>query len=77
MRRWQPAPAQPLPELIERTGVPGGVILHVGCGDGRVTASLSSSGRFLVRGLNRDAAAIQSASRHVHDLAHVCQLSRD
>ena len=62
------APARPLSELIKRTGVPGGVILHVGCGDRRVTASLSSSGRFLVRGLDRDAAAVQSATRHAHDL---------
>ncbi len=59
---------QSLPERIRQTDVRGGVLVHVGCGDGQVTAALPSTERFIVRGLDTDPAAVREAARHVHHL---------
>ena len=41
-------------EIIEKSGVSGGFVAHVGCGDGRLTASLGAEERFTVHELDRD-----------------------
>jgi len=48
-------------EILERAGVQGGLVVHLGCGDGRLTAALRAGKRYLVHGLDSDASAIQSA----------------
>jgi outer membrane protein assembly factor BamB len=40
--------------VLEETGVQGGLIVHVGCGDGKLTAALSAGDRYVVHGLDRD-----------------------
>ena len=39
--------------LLDASGVRAGLIVHVDCGDGRLTTDLGRSGRYLVRGLVR------------------------
>jgi len=34
-------------EIVRAAGASGGLCVHLGCGDGRLTAELSSGGRFL------------------------------
>ena len=46
--------AQEAQRLAGAGGAVGGLIVHVGPGDGRLTAALSSGGRFLVHGLIAD-----------------------
>ncbi len=48
-------------ELVERSGVAGGLIVHVGCGDGRVTAALRVNERYVVQGLDGDASNVAAA----------------
>jgi outer membrane protein assembly factor BamB len=51
--------------LIERTNLPGGVIVHVGRGDGRFTAALRRNEAFVVQGLDTDLARIAQAREYV------------
>ena len=41
-------------EILEKTGISGGLIVHVGCGDGQFTAALRAGDHYLVQGLDRD-----------------------
>jgi 2-polyprenyl-3-methyl-5-hydroxy-6-metoxy-1,4-benzoquinol methylase len=58
----QPVGATKLAEQILTTsGVDGGVIIQLGCGDGQLTAALRASDRFLVQGLDADAKNVEAA----------------
>lgn len=37
-------------QILKETGVTGGLVVHVGCGDGKLTAALRASEAFVVRG---------------------------
>jgi outer membrane protein assembly factor BamB len=52
-------------DILALSAVPGGLCVHVGCGDGTLTAALSADGRFLVHGLERDAATAEAAIRFI------------
>ena len=41
-------------EILRESGVQGGVIVHLGCGDGRSTAALRTRGSVIVHGLDRN-----------------------
>ncbi len=51
--------------ILEATRVTGGLVVHVGCGDGNLTAALGVSGRYLVHGLDADSANIEKAREHI------------
>jgi hypothetical protein len=55
-------------ELLRATGVQGGLIVHLGCGDGKLTAALRANGSYLVQGLDADAKNIEAARRHIQSL---------
>ena len=55
------APADDAKAILAATGMRGGLVAHVGCGDGQLTAALSDGGKNVVHGLDRDAAAVQRA----------------
>ena len=40
--------------IIQESGVTGGLIVHLGCGDGKLTAALRGNESFLVQGLDAD-----------------------
>jgi len=44
--------------IYETTGVQGGLVVHLGCGDGKLTADLLANDRYLVHGLDTDVACI-------------------
>ena len=52
-------------EILDACGVSGGLIVHVGCGDGRLTAAMGAEEGRLVAGLTRTAAEVNAARRHV------------
>lgn len=54
-------------EILDTTGVKGGVIVHLGCGDGKVTAALGASGRYTVVGLDADAGNVAKAREVVRE----------
>jgi outer membrane protein assembly factor BamB len=43
----------------------GGVIVHLGCGDGSLTAALRTNDRFLVHGLDTNSAGVQRARENI------------
>ncbi len=47
-------------DLIKQSGVQGGVVVHLGCGDGTLTQQLLVSDRYRVQGLDTDAANVQA-----------------
>jgi len=52
--------------IIARTGVAGGLIVHLNCGDGKRTAALHAGDAYVVQGLDTDAAAIAKARAFIH-----------
>jgi len=52
-------------QILKTAGVEGGLVVHVGCGDGRLTAALHAGDRYLVHGLDTDADAVARARDHV------------
>jgi outer membrane protein assembly factor BamB len=55
-------------EILDRTGLKGGLIVHLGCGDGELTAALHINDRYLVHGLDRSPHAITKARKHIKGL---------
>ena len=51
--------------LVALSGIKGGLVVHVGCGDGKLTAELAASGSFVVQGLDTNAANVTKARRHI------------
>ena len=60
--------ATPAKKLLQRSGVNGGVVVHLGCGDGKLTAALHGSDSLLVHGLDTDAAKVEKAQSHIDSL---------
>jgi len=48
-------------EILAATGVKGGLVVHLGCGDGRLTAALRADNKYTVHGLDRDPAKVKAA----------------
>ena len=55
------SPEEQAARILETAGVQGGLVAHLGCGDGKLTAALRASDGFLVHGLSRDAATVEKA----------------
>ena len=55
-------------EIVDATDVKGGLIVHLGCGDGELTAALSVNDRYLVHGLDTDPDVVAKARKHVQKL---------
>ena len=55
-------------QILQATGVQGGLLVHVGCGDGRLTAALRRSDSYLVHGLDCDAKHVEDAREHIRSL---------
>jgi outer membrane protein assembly factor BamB len=55
-------------QILDATGVKGGLIVHVDCGDGGLTAALHANESYLVHGLDTDASDIEKARDHIRSL---------
>jgi len=55
-------------DILEAAGIQGGLVVHLGCGDGRLTAALHASDAYLVQGLDEDPDAVRRARHHVDSL---------
>ncbi|MCO6458365.1 MAG: PQQ-binding-like beta-propeller repeat protein [Pirellulaceae bacterium] len=54
--------------ILSATGVQGGLIVHLACGDGRLTAALRAGEGYLVHGLDRDPARVEQARQYLRPL---------
>ncbi len=76
----QPAPRPETEQargILNATGVQGGLVVHLGCSDGKLTAALCASDRYRVHGLCTDARNIEKARAHVRSLGVYGQVSVD
>lgn len=55
-------------QILDATGVKGGLLIHIGCGDGRLTGALWASNKYLVHGLDAHAENVQKAREYVRSL---------
>ena len=68
-------PREVAASLVTASGVTGGVIVHVGCGDGRLTAALRVNDSFLVHGLDADPDNVRKARATIRELGVYGQVS--
>ncbi len=54
--------------ILDATNIKGGLIVHIGCGDGKLTAALHAGDSYLVHGLDTDAQAVRTAREHIRKL---------
>ncbi|MBL7039566.1 MAG: PQQ-binding-like beta-propeller repeat protein [Pirellulaceae bacterium] len=54
--------------ILDAAGVRGGLVVHLGCGDGKLTAALRADDGYLVQGLDADEANVEEARAHIRSL---------
>ena len=54
-------------QVLETAGFRGGLIVHLGCGDGHLTGELAEPGEWLVHGLDTSAENVASARTHLQE----------
>lgn len=64
----QVSPEQQAKEILQVCNVKGGLVVHVGCGNGKLTAALRANDRYLVHGLDADAKNIKLAREYIQSL---------
>jgi len=52
-------------EILDTSGVQGGIVVHLGCGDGKLTAALHISDSYTVHGLEADPAKVAEARSYI------------
>jgi len=55
-------------DIIEGSGVQGGLVVQLGCGDGKLTAALRADDSFVVQGLDTDPAIVEKARAYIQPL---------
>ena len=55
-------------DILGTADIKGGLVVHVGCGEGKLTAALRANDSYLVHGLDPDAANVEKAREHVRSL---------
>ncbi len=59
------APQELAEKILTGSGVQGGLVVHLGCRDGRLTAALRATDAYTVQGLETDPAQLAAARRYV------------
>jgi len=77
-----PAPAadsqqQKAGQILNDTGVKGGLIVQIGCGDGKLAAALGANDGIMVHGLDADPENVQKAREHIRSLNLYGKVSAD
>ncbi|MHC4702629.1 MAG: class I SAM-dependent methyltransferase, partial [Planctomycetota bacterium] len=63
-----PAQQRRAERILAETGVKGGLVVHLGCGNGKLTAALRANDSYLVHGLDKDAGNIEKARDHISSI---------
>ena len=64
-------------KILDATGVKGGFIVHIGCGEGRLTAALHANESFMVHGLDTNVENVKKAREHVSSVNLYGQVTID
>ncbi|MBN2271643.1 MAG: class I SAM-dependent methyltransferase, partial [Sedimentisphaerales bacterium] len=51
--------------IFDAAGVQGGIVVHLGCGDGKLTAALGAADCFTIHGLEPDPAKVAQAREYI------------
>ena len=60
-----PSPADQARAILQAAGVQGGLVVHLGCGDGHLTAALHAGDAYVVHGLDTDPANVAKARQAI------------
>ena len=71
------ADEQKAQQILQASGVKGGLIVHIGCGDGQLTAALRANDRYIVHGLDTNSDAVAKARKYIHKLRLYGKVSVD
>lgn len=55
-------------QILDSAGVKGGLVVHIGCGDGKLTGALRAGEGYVVHGLDPDPANVAAAREHIRSL---------
>ena len=75
--RMEPEYVAEAKKILAGTDFNGGLIVHMGCGDGRLTAALHAGDESVVHGLDADAAQVAGAREHIRKLGLYGKVSVD
>ncbi|NIP28631.1 MAG: PQQ-binding-like beta-propeller repeat protein [Phycisphaerae bacterium] len=64
-------------QILDATGIKGGLIVHIGCGDGKLTAALRANDSYLVHGLDTDVDKVRQARKYIQSLKSYGKVSVD
>lgn len=64
-------------QILDTAGVKGGFVVHVGCGDGELTAALRATAAFQVHGIDRDPANVALARRTIRSRTTYGEVAAD
>jgi len=71
------SPSDLAQRIFAETGISGGLVVHLGCGDGKLTAALHANDSYLVHGLDVDTANVAKAREHIRSRRLNCAVSVD
>ena len=57
-------------QILDSTGFSGGLVVHVDCGDGVLTAALRANDHTIVHGLDRDPVDVSAARKHIRSMGN-------
>jgi len=63
-----PAHERKAKQILDASGVKGGLVVHIGCGDGKLTVALRANDSYLVHGLDRDTKNIEQAREYIRSI---------
>ena len=55
-------------QILNAAGIQGGLVVHIGCGDGKLTAALRAGDSYLVHGLDAKGQNVEKAREYVRSL---------
>jgi len=61
---WSAYPAPAAESVADSSGIQGGLIVHLGCGNGKATAALRATDQLLAHGLDTDPQKVAAARAH-------------
>ncbi|MBN1853694.1 MAG: PQQ-binding-like beta-propeller repeat protein [Pirellulales bacterium] len=73
----RPAVAINAEHILQATSLQGGLIVHIGCGDGTLTTALRAQDGLIVHGIDTEWADVEKARRHIQSLGLYGSVSAD
>jgi outer membrane protein assembly factor BamB len=73
----QATPKQQAKRIFDTSGMKGGLVVHIGCGDGKLTAALRPNDSYLVHGLDKSAKNVAKARKYIRSVGLYGNVSVD